>query len=292
MKIQFFVHSLICLAFGFSAGAQVNLNAMSGDELSQNKDIDQIMAEADGPKPYSYINPNDVVWEKNVYEAIPLDERANLIYYFPTQETDDRKSLFTILKDAVIEKKITDVYQFDDFRNKLTTEEIKKRLYRIDTTDAGKEMLSYGMQISQEYIVETEINPSDVIEYRIRGVYYFDRNAGELKYRLIGIAPLVVDVNTKGSDAEQGIELFWIFFPSARDILYQNYAYNERNQRANNNFDYLFNSRRFSSVIYKSDNIAGESIEEYVGDNAMYQLLEAERIKENIRDFEDDLWSY
>ena len=159
--------------------------------------------------------------------------------------------------------------------------------------EAGIEYYNMGEKIPEEYIVKTSLTARDVKEYRIMGTYYFDRNQGELKYRLIGIAPVVVDINTKGKEYENTIELFWIFFPAARQTLYENYAYNEKNSAMRSSFDYLFNARKFSATIYRTDNLYGdEPIEEYVRDNAMQQLLEADRIKESIRNFEDDLWNY
>ena len=55
----------------------------------------------------------------------------------------------------------------------------------------------------------------------------------------------------------------------------------------------MFNARKFAGTIYKTDNVYGDrNISEYVRENAMLQLLEAERVKESIRDLEDDLWNY
>jgi hypothetical protein len=34
------------------------------------------------------------------------------------------------------------------------------------------------------------------------------------------------------------------------------------------------------------------TINDYMKDNAQNQLLEAERVKEKIRDFESDMWNY
>src|SRR5690606_30102635 len=97
----------------------------------------------------------------------------------------------------------------------------------------------------------------------------------------------------KGTEFEQAVPLFWIFFPDAREILYNTYAFNEKNSALQTNYDFLFNARKFAGTIYKTDNVYGDrNISEYVRENAMMQLLEAERIKESIRDFEDDLWNY
>lgn len=58
-------------------------------------------------------------------------------------------------------------------------------------------------------------------------------------------------------------------------------------------FDMLLNARRFNAVIYKEDNVHGDrDIRDYIADNALFQLLESHRIKETIRDREQDMWAY
>ena len=55
----------------------------------------------------------------------------------------------------------------------------------------------------------------------------------------------------------------------------------------------LLNARRFNAVIYREDNVHGDrAIDDYIADNALFQLLESNRIKEAIRDREQDMWAY
>lgn len=268
------------------------LNARSANEIG-DESIEEIYAKADGPIPYEYVNDRDIVFQKKVWETIPLDQKQNLIYYYPLEETIDRKPLWNVLKDAVMNKKITEVYYDDNFKFKLNPKDLESKFVRTDTTDAGKEQFMFDGKIDNQYIYTTEIRPTDVKEYRAMGMWYMDRNAGELKYRLLGLAPIVVDLATKNTEFEEAVPLFWIFFPDAREILYNAYAFNERNPAMKLNFDYLFNARKFAGTIYKTDNVYGDrDIKDYVKGNAMMQLLEAERVKESIRDLEDDLWNY
>ena len=89
------------------------------------------------------------------------------------------------------------------------------------------------------------------------------------------------------------VDLFWIFFPDTRKILNKADAFNESNTSKPVNFDHLLNSRRFSAYIYKEDNVYQDrSIKDYIPENALMQLLESDRIKEKIRNFEQDMWSY
>ena len=92
---------------------------------------------------------------------------------------------------------------------------------------------------------------------------------------------------------KEPIPMFWIFYPEIRDILHDAKAFNNKNSAVPLSFDHILNSRRFSGLIYKEENVYGDrEIKEYVAENALMQLLESDRIKEKIRNFEQDMWSY
>ena len=165
------------------------LNAHTPAEIG-DESIEDIYAKADGPIPYEYVNDRDVIFQKKVWEVLPLDQRQNLVYYFPLEETMDRKPLWNILKDAVMNKKINEVYDDEYFKFKLNIKELESKFTRTDTTDIGKEQLMLEGKVDNQYIVTTVIRPNDVKEYRTMGMWYLDRNAGELKYRLLGLAPV------------------------------------------------------------------------------------------------------
>jgi gliding motility associated protien GldN len=112
-----------------------------------------------------------------------------------------------------------------------------------------------------------------------------------MRYRLIGIAPVTPDANFM--DAEEGIELFWIYYPDVRAILHKAKVFNTLNAARPMSFDHILNSRRFNALIYKMDNVQGDrEIERYITDNSLMQLLESDRLKEVIRNFEIDMWNY
>jgi gliding motility associated protien GldN len=88
-------------------------------------------------------------------------------------------------------------------------------------------------------------------------------------------------------------ELFWVFYPSVRNILHKAKVFNPKNISQPISYDHLLNARRFSSVIVREANIYGNrKIADYIRGNALFQLLEADRIKESIRNKEIDMWNY
>ena len=280
--------------------AQANiLNAKKPEEIGQ-KTKEQIAADNDAPLPYGYVDDRDILWSKTVWEVIDLDERVNFPLYYPLDTIDigpDRRSLYDVFLKNIKNGKLTDVYVDSYFTEKRNFSDLEATLKKVDTTDLGYEQINAGEELSPEYINQRELTAADIEEYRIKGIWYFDKRQGELKYRLLGIAPVAPDVNFIDDEsmdpADAKVELFWVWYPSAREILHTAKVFNQRNSAQPISFDMLLNARRFNGVIYKEDNVHGDrEIREYIADNALFQLLEADRIKEAIRDREQDMWAY
>ncbi|WP_179351623.1 type IX secretion system ring subunit PorN/GldN [Winogradskyella vidalii] len=299
--------SFLCIGIGVLAAntmfAQANiLNAKIPEEIGMKTEA-QLLLDNDKPLEYGYVGDRDILFSKMTWEKIVLDERANFPLYFPIEDNlgDDRKSLYMVLMQNINDGIIPKVYADAYFTEERTMEELAPSLRKEEIMDAGIEWMNQeGVTdtslIPEEYVIRREIGPADINSYLIKGLWYFDKRQGELKYRILGIAPAAPDVNFIDSDDEankEPIGLFWVFFPEIRDILHEAKAFNDKNSAVPLSFDHLLNSRRFSGYIYKEENVYGDrEVKEYVAENALMQLLESERIKDKIRNFEQDMWSY
>ncbi|MDQ5929712.1 MAG: hypothetical protein QG594_1493 [Bacteroidota bacterium] len=295
-NLRKFLLVIISVSGSLNSFAQSNLlNAKVPSEIGL-KTKAQLISDNDKPLAYGYVHDRDILMGKTVWEVIDLSEKINFSLYFPIDENigSDRKSLYTVLTTAIKAGKITEVYSDSYFNTKKSYKDIEASLFRIDTTDAGREELNSGKKkVSPQYILRSELTAQDVTMYKVKGFWYFDKRQSEMKYRLLGICPVTPDVYTMNSDEKDYIELFWIFLPNARDILHEAKAFNDKNSSMPISFDKILNSRRFNSLIYKEENIYGDrEIKEYMKENAQNQLLESERVKEKIRNFEQDMWNY
>ena len=290
---------LIVIAFvagSFTSFAQSNLlNAKKPADIGV-KSAGQLISDNDKPLAYGYVHDRDVLMGKTTWEIIDLDERINFPLYYPIDTANigkDRRSLYDVLIASIKAGKLTEVYTDSYFNTKKTMKDIQSSLSKIDTTDAGREQFNAGIPIDPQYIVKTDLGAIDVSQYKIKGYWYFDSRQSELKYRLLGICPVTPDVYTIGKEEQDYIELFWIYYPAARDFLHTAKAFNDKNSAMPMAFDQLFNSRHFNAVVYQEENVYGDRmINDYVKDNAQMELLESERVKEKIRDFEHDMWAY
>ena len=274
--ILLFTKSYLC--------AQVNmLNATEVDQIGKQTK-EKIAADNDSPLSYGYIDDRDILWSKVVWEFVDLNQKINLPYYYPIDTaniSNDRRSLFDTLLKGIRTGSIKNVYSDSFFTSKMSTQDIDEVL--SDNRIQGDDTIPY--------VISTQ----DIEGYMIKGIWYFDKRLGELKYRLLALSPMGKDIQALGTDSDDGeiFELFWIFYPETRNILHKAKVFNPKNISQPISYDHLLNARRFSSVIVREANIYGNrKIADYIRGNALFQLLEADRIKESIRNKEIDMWNY
>jgi gliding motility associated protien GldN len=243
----------------------------------------------------------------------------------------DRRCLFDVLVKNIKSGKITEVYRDDYFNTKVSIKDMESVFTYTDTIQAGRDYIndhysefyptavttpakttrtkvngkwvttttpgstSTGTpaKLDPQYINKTELGADAITQYKIKGFWYFDKRQAELKYRLLAICPVAPEARELGKDNPDVIDLFWVYFPSIRPILHEAKSFNDRNTAAPVSFDHLLNSRRFNGNIYKEENVYEDrQIAQYMKDNSQNQLLESARVKEKIRDFEQDMWNY
>jgi gliding motility associated protien GldN len=301
MKNVIFIVLIIVIIGSNKISAQSNLlNAKVPQEVGLL--YEQSDANETKPVQYGYVDDRDILWSKTIWEIIDLDERINFPYYYPSVNngylSSDRQSLFRVLMDNIQEGNITEIYETDYFNEKLTFEELKVKLEDRKITEEARQKLNSGI-ISEDQLTDDDydvyiIDSFKVIQYFIKGTWYFNKRLGELRYRLLGIAPGAQDVSTLSESSEDPdiLPLFWVWFPDARETLNKHRVFNTRNSSKSITFDMMLNSRHFNSSIYKEENVYEDrEVKEYIYEDALRQLIESERIKSVIRDFEQDMWN-
>lgn len=309
-----YISSLLVLASGF-AFSQTILNASSPEEFRQmraenmKKVGDTVVSNKIAPLEYGFVDEKDILKSMTVWEVIDLNDKINQPFYYDNPDallSKQTRSLYQILLNAVMKGEIQEVYDDENFSIKLTPEQIKSRLQKVVTGDALVDMIAAGKKPTEQDIKENtdiyETTSEKVKVLKIMGMWFIDKRDGMMKYRPLGIAAMGPDPAVMGVFDAEGkpiagkdelIDLFWIYYPKAREILANNYVFNRANSSADLSFDDVINARRFSSIIYKSSNGLGDgTIKDYIPRNAEEQLAESDRIKEQILQMENDMWNY
>ena len=281
------VYYLVFVALLVSSYSNSQSNLLNATEVDQigKQTQEKIAADNDSLLSFGYIDDRDILWSKVVWEFVDLNQKINLPYYYPIDTaniSNDRRSLFDTLLKGIRKGDIKNVYSDSFFTSKITGSEINEKLVNI--------------RLNGDYPDTFRIQTQDIEGYMMKGMWYFDKRLGELKYRLLALAPMGKDVLTLGLpdiEDDELYELFWVFYPETREILHKAKVFNPKNVSQPISYDHLLNARRFNSVIVREENIYGNrKIADYIRGNALFQLLEADRIKESIRDKEIDMWNY
>jgi gliding motility associated protien GldN len=161
----------------------------------------------------------------------------------------------------------------------------------------GEDSIKVNADGSQEFVYPAPdtlwIDSKDVVQYRLKEDWFFDKERSVLDVRILGIAPVVykVEETPSGQKTIVGLEeKYWLYFPHCRYILNNYFVYNEQNDAQWMSFDDLFWKRQFNSTIYKESNVFDRTVDSYrTGVDA---LMESEKITEEIRLFEHDVWHF
>lgn len=304
--------SIFLASVGFSH-AQTILNSKSPEEFRQlreeNKMMkgDSIISKEVVPLSYGYIDEKDVLKSIVVWEIIDMNDKLNQqLYHNSDGLVTQNKSLFQILIDGINSGKISEVYDDEYFTTRLEPEEIKKRTSKLVISDDLIDKINSGAKVTEaDRAAGTDVyetKSEDVKLLKIKGMWYIDKRDSQMKYRLLGIAAMGKDPQTMGVIGGDGelvdsgddyIDLFWVYYPNVRPLLANYVVFNGKNLSSDITYDDVMNARRFSSIIYKSDNGLGNGvIKDYIPRDADAQLEESERIKAQILQMENDMWNY
>ena len=262
------------------AGIRVKKTTQEACKKPRDGFYDRYLHKEKMPLPYDYIHEKDVFWEKRIWRELDTREKVNHSFNNP------KAPFISILMDAAQAGDITLYSTWDDeFSTALTQAEVQGLMAKSDTvTIFDPETLEEKL-----IVVQNELDPADVKKYRMKEVWFFDEETSSMGVRILGIAPIISRYNEKGEFLNEG-PLFWAYYPELRSTLARHEVFNPMNDAVRLSWDDLFEARMFASYIVKESNNSDRRIKDYArGERA---LLEGERIKNEMRNFEHDLWSY
>jgi|GEM_PF-2004312 len=272
-------------------------------ELSLNKDS------INCAPVYPRVKKEDVIFAKRLKRDVYFVEESNKYLVPKTAE----QNLLYVLLNAIKDNKI-DAYQtWNDNTNKLIDLIAYPDLMKKTDTYAGLADLTQAGE-----------SPGMRKKSGLRLIedWYFDKNRSEFKPYIIAIGLIVpataqsVDINnlfgapnmppnpTKLDDpavkvGEVGsgmVALFYVNYPTIREALCKTKVFHP-NSMINYSFDDIFQLRYFNSLIIEERNADGGKIGDIKDDKGknmtgLDKLLEADRVKKSLMQYEQDMWSY
>jgi gliding motility associated protien GldN len=234
--------------------------------------------------PYTFLREGDVQWSKRVWREIDMREKINQPLYYPVDPVNGRISFFQLLQKYILSDQII-AFSDEEFLKKMELAEIKQKIVTCDSisessvNDIGEEIITKVFKCDSTSIYR------NIRKYRLKEDWFFDKQKSVMEVRIVGIGVFTYD-----EDKEADRELFWVYFPACRPFFSQHEVYNTKNDSERRTFEDIFWKRQFNSNIVKESNVYDRGLNEY--SKGIDALIENERIKKDIFQYEHDLWNF
>ncbi|MGL4596572.1 MAG: gliding motility protein GldN [Bacteroidia bacterium] len=241
--------------------------------------------------PYVNEREADMMWSKRVWRTIDLREKMNHPLYYPENELNGRKSLFDVMKNALLTGELhayaNPVFD-DEFKVTMQLGEIKQMFHWVDSTNYQPDPNDPNQQILIP--IDYYLTSKDIKQYWIKEDWFFDKQRGVMDVRILGICPIKEKIDPSTGAIIGYQPLFWIYFPEFRPVLARSEAFNTKNDAERRTYDDLFWKRQFGSYVHKETNVYDRPINAYA--TGVDALLEADRVKEETFITEHDLFHF
>ena len=302
---------LVFLFFSFSASAQLPSTGVS----MESGVLDGVYVQEHIPTKrvvqYTHLREADVMWSKRVWRMIDLREKMNQPLFYPLEPLADRMALWDVIKYGALEEGSLTVYSLNDMDlDDRFRFPVKPKLGNINDPEYKVLLNSFfGMNVSVNVGYDDETGDpltdpetgdplmkdttapyetSDIIGYRIKEDWFFDKQRSVMDVRIVGLAPVVYGRNPVTQDIVAKETLFWLYFPECRYVFQNFFVYNRQNEAMRMSFDDLFWKRQFSSLIEKESTVFDRGV--WPTSDGIDALLESERIKQEMFKLEHDVW--
>lgn len=276
MKKYFLILSLFSVSFAF---AQDNL-----EEVEEKLDgaYEKVTLKEREIIPYDHVREADVIWSKRIWRVIDCKEKVNLPFVHP------KMGFVKVVHDAA-KKGELQVYNpgeiGETFKETISTQDVQNIGVRNDTISR----INIETGIEERVATFNDFDPSSVTKLRLKEDWFFDKETSTMLVRIIGLA-LIREKTSENGDVLGDEVMYWVYYPDLRTVLSQHPVYNIKNDAATMSWEDLFEIRYFSSYIMKESNAYDRRIKDYAA--GLDLLYESDRIQNEIRNYESDLWEY
>ena len=229
---------------------------------------------------------------------IDMRDKQNFQLYFPTRATEEYKSLFKLMIDAVVDG--INVYKRNprdikpQFNELLIGEELSRVFAFDELTDNNlvqvdpiTEQRSLNADQYMRYV-------RNQLKFLTQEVIFFDTHTSRLYSKIIAIAPMYAlhpdnMVNSETMAYFRNSVLCWFAFDELRPYLMKQYVIPSGNDSQKLTYDEFFAQNLYSSYILGDSNMYSRMLLEFsLSEDAL--RAEQKRIETELMNFEQDLW--
>ena len=228
--------------------------------------------------------PEDVVWRRDIYREIDLNQNANGGLYYPVEPIDKQLNLFTYVFKLALNGYVP-VYEYRLDGNELFTDSAKVQMKTI----LDNFHIYYEEKNGKIRVDNSDIPSAEVKLYYLKESAYFDQANSTFHRKVLAICPVMLREDDFGGEAAK-YPLFWVKYSDLAPYLSrQTVMTSNLNNAAMMSMEDYFTLNRYEGKIYKTNNMLGKTLAQYCPtDSALQQ--EQKRIEAELKAFEEKIF--
>ncbi len=232
----------------------------------------------------------DVVWRRDVYRELDLNDEANAALYYPVEPNGQQVNLFTLLFKLIMSGPNhggVAAYSYDvNSGNEKFDESLRLSAKKfLDDYHIFYEKTDRGVHID-----DSDIPSAEVKAYYVKESSYYDQNTSSFHRQVTALCPVMFRDDDFGDGATK-YPLFWVKYSDLAPYLAKQMVMtsNVNNAAMMSIADY-FATNSYKGKIYKTNNMLGKTLAQEVGNDSVKLANAQQRIDSEIASFENHLW--
>ena len=204
--------------------------------------------------PTSLDMPEDVVWRRDLYREINLNDEANAGLYYPVEPIDRQMNLFTYIFKLALNNYIP-VYEYRLDGNESFSDSSKVAMKTL----LDNYHIFYETRDGKLRVENSDIPSAEVKMYYLKESAYYDQSNAQFRRKVMAICPVMMREDDFGGEAAK-YPLFWVKYTDLEPFLSrQSVQASNLNNAATMTLEDYFTMNSYQGKIYKAGNRMGQA---------------------------------
>ena len=229
--------------------------------------------------------PENVVWRRDIYRELNLDDNANAGLYYPVEPVDKQLNLFTYVFKLALNGYVP-VYEYRLDGNEVFSDSAKVQIKTI----LDNFHIFYEERDGKVRVDNSDIPSAEVKMYYLKESAYFDDANSTFHRKVQAICPVMLREDDFGGEASK-YPLFWVKYSDLEPFLSrQTLMTSNLNNAATMSMEDYFTLNRYEGKIYKTNNMLGKTLAQICDGDTTKLSAEQKRIEAELKAFENNIF--
>ena len=284
MKRLLFISTLVLMVSAAVAQPpQRRAEQQAQQQAKQNAASSAMSMRAQISFPTAVEMPEEVVWRRDIYREISLEDDANGGLYYPVEPQGKQLNLFTYIFKLALNGYIP-VYEYPTDGSDVFTDVTKADMKAL----LDNYHIYYEEKDGKIRVDNSDIPSAMVKKYYLKESAYYDQANSSFHIKVQALCPIMMD--EFGGEATQ-YPLFWVKYSDLEPYLNrQTVMASSMNNAATVSMDDFFTLNMYRGKIYKTNNAQGKTLLQLCGGDEAKITAEQKRIEAELEGFKKTIF--